>query len=262
MRGVCLLTKCVLCFPQETTHSFSLSPSYLVWSHVWLQCTVLLLLPTQADNYHSVPCKYWALLLKQPQFHYIQPDISLRINLYHNFTPAAPNNIVTLPMSQLALWHFNDFTAAEAERNASTLFFGINVAASWVRKRWCIWRLCNCALVSLRSIYQTLLSLQLVRDVSLVFCLILGISIFVRKWNISRQKCLHESKKKNTKKSKFGGGTVSVNTEISYILSHMSCIVLRDLAGCIEWHCIDLFLSTVLKMKKTQNNLTRYSITW
>lgn len=140
----------------------------------------------QADNYHSVECKYWgggASLSAAPvSFHSV---ISLHVNLYQNFTAFATNSTVTLPMSQFVLWHINDFAVAETEHNAFPLLFGVSATVTWFRNHWCISIRCNCMLVSLRSIYQTQLSLLSVRDISLVFCLIWEIISCARKWNVS-----------------------------------------------------------------------------
>ncbi len=106
--------------------------------------------------------------------------ICLHINLCQDFSAFAPNIIVTLPMSQLVLWHINDFAVAEAEHNAFPLLFGVSATVTWFRNHWCISIRCNCMLVSLRSIYQVWLSLLSVRDISLVFCLI---------WKIMEIKC-------------------------------------------------------------------------
>lgn len=56
------------------------------------------LMPTQADNYQSVECKYWSALLWWPQ-----SVISLHINLYWNVSAFAGFNIISVLTSQLVL---------------------------------------------------------------------------------------------------------------------------------------------------------------
>lgn len=94
----------------------------------------------------SVECKYHLSV------------ISLHINLYQNFTAFAPNIIVTLPMSQIVLWHINDFPVAKVGHNAFPFLFGVSATVTWFRNHWCISIRCNYMLVSLRSIYHVSVS--------------------------------------------------------------------------------------------------------